>query len=566
MSLRQWMTADPITAGPSETVREALQRMRRHGVDELPVTLGGAVLGMIRGADILGRALSPEASVGAGELGLRPVADFLSDAVSIPPELPEEEALLRMQASGVPVLCVVEAGRLIGTLARGDLLGFLLDRVDRGSARRPALRTGNQLDVLLRVAREATESLELATILQEITRHAMAALPIDQSALLLLPAKDSPFLVVHSLYSAPEEDPSLHDLLPVEGTLSGWVTLQRRSLRVDDLEREGRYRHPSERFGGRMRSLVCTPLLFQNECLGVLNFWCHRPSAYLDSDLELVELIAGHISAAIQSARRVEREQRLVEELREVNRIQDEFLAVATHDMRNALQGVLAYIGILTARARRDPTLVELAEDLFSAAHSMKTLITDLHDLARLGMRAIRLHPSPVDLQDLVHSVLDQQAEFAREEDVQLSLLAPQAPLVLEADPVRLRQVLYNLVSNAIKYNRPGGRVEVTWRQEEAEAVLEVRDTGLGVKPEHQEAIFDLFRRVTSSSRKAEGSGLGLTITRQLVDLHKGRIELESEPEVGSTFRVWLPLHRIPDEERPLVEPLPALPQTGGQG
>jgi len=563
MPLRQWMTADPITAGPSETVREALQRMRRHGVDELPVTLGGEVLGMIRGSDVLARALAPAASVNAGELGLRPVADFLSDAVAVPPETPGEEALGRMRASGASVLCVVEAGRLVGTVAAGDLLGFLLERMDRRAARRPSLRTGNQLDVLLRVAREATESLELATILQEITRHAMAALPIDQSALLLLPDRDAPFLVVHSLYSAMEEEQRLVDLLPVEGTLSGWVTLQRRSLKVDDLDREGRYRHPSERFGGRMRSLVCTPLLFQNECLGVLNFWCRRPHAYLDSDLELMELIAGHISAAIQSARRVAREQKLVEELREVNRIQDEFLAVATHDMRNALQGVLAYIGILSARARRDSTLVDLSENLFSAASSMKTLISDLHDLARLGMRAIRLHPSRVDLADLVRSVLDQQAEFAREEEVELTSLPPDPPLSLEADPVRLRQILYNLVSNAIKYNRPGGLVVVGWRQEDEEAIVEVRDTGLGVRPEHQEAIFDLFRRVTSSSHKVEGSGLGLTITRQLVDLHKGRIELESELGVGSTFRVRLPLHRIPDEERPLVEPLPPLAHPG---
>jgi len=312
-----------------------------------------------------------------------------------------------------------------------------------------------------------------------------------------------------------------------------------------------------------MRSLVCTPLLFQNECLGVLNFWCRRPHAYLDSDLELMELIAGHISAAIQSARRVAREQKLVEELREVNRIQDEFLAVATHDMRNALQGVLAYIGILSARARRDSTLVDLSENLFSAASSMKTLISDLHDLARLGMRAIRLHPSRVDLADLVRSVLDQQAEFAREEEVELTSLPPDPTLSLEADPVRLRQILYNLVSNAIKYNRPGGLVVVGWRQEDEEAIVEVRDTGLGVRPEHQEAIFDLFRRVTSSSHKVEGSGLGLTITRQLVDLHKGRIELESELGVGSTFRVRLPLHRIPDEERPLVEPLPPLAHPG---
>ncbi len=557
MPLRRWMTPDPITAGPSETLREVLQRMRRHRMDVLPVTLGGSVLGVVRSSDLLRGALAEDPPADLQAMARRPVADFLTDAVSVPPDLTEAEALRRMWTAGSPVLCVVEDGRLIGTVSEGDLAGLLVESWTGGSVRRAPSRSGNQLDVLLRVAREASRSLEMATILQEITRHAVAALPIDQSALLLLPAKDSPLLVVHSLYSNPEEgEPPLEEL-PLEGTLSGWVTLQRRSLKIDDLDRESRFQDSPERFAGRMRSLVCAPLLFRDECLGVLNFWCHRPHAYLDSDLELVELIAGHISAAIQSARRVEREQRLVEELREVNRIQDEFLAVATHDLRNALQGVLAYIGILAVRAGDDPTLAELVGNLASASSGMKTLITDLHDLARLGMRAIRLHPTRLDLKELVLSVLDQHAEFAREEQVHLVWPEHEPSLHLEADPVRLRQVLSNLVSNAIKYNRPGGRVEVCWRQEDQEAVLEVEDSGVGIRPEHQQAIFDLFRRVASSSRKAEGSGLGLTITRQLVDLHRGRIELHSAVDQGSLFRVRLPLHRIPEEERPILEPLP---------
>lgn len=563
MPLRRWMTSDPLTAGPSETLREVLQRMRRHRVDVLPVTLGGSVLGLVRCTDLLHRTMTEDASADLQAMARLPVADFLSDAVCVPADLTEVEALRRMRAAGVAVLCVVEGGRLIGTLSEGDLAGFLIERWTGGSARRASSRSGNQLDVLLRVARESSRSLELATILQEITRHAVAALPIDQSALLLLPAKDSPLLVVHSLYSIQEEGHPPLEELPLEGTLSGWVTLQRRSLRIDDLDREARFHDSPERFSGRMRSLVSAPLLFRDECLGVLNFWCHRPHAYLDSDLELVELIAGHISAAIQSARRVEREQRLVEELREVNRIQDEFLAVATHDLRNALQGVLAYIGILAVRAGDDPVLAELVGNLASASSGMKTLITDLHDLARLGMRAIRLHPTRLDLKKLALSVLDQHAEFAREEEVHLTWPEHEPSLFLEADPVRLRQVLSNLVSNAIKYNRPGGRVEVRWRQEDQEAVLEVWDNGVGIKPEHQEAIFDLFRRVASSSRKAEGSGLGLTITRQLVDLHGGRIELNSEVDRGSLFRVRLPLHRIPEQERAILEPLPLPPRPG---
>lgn len=554
MPLREWMTPDPITAGPSETVREALQRMRRHRVDVLPVTLGGSVVGVIRGNDILRKAVTSE-GVAAAAVSGRPVADFLFEVEPVSPEMAEEEALARMRQAGLASLPVVEGGRLVGMISEADLYGFLLDRVATGSARRPATRAGNQVDVLLRVARDATESLELSTILQEITRHAVAALPIDQSALLLLPAPDSRSLVVHSFFSPDDESPEI-ERIPIEGTVSGWVALQRRSLKVDDLEREDRFRDTVETFGGRLRSMLSAPLLFRGECLGVLNFWCARPHAYLDSDVELLELIGGHISAAVQSARRVEREQRLVEDLRQANRIKDEFLAVATHDMRNALQGVLSYAKILARKTQSSPDLAELTSDLHESATYMRTLITDLHDLARLGMRAIRLHPARVDLRDLVGPVIDQYTEGARDEGVELRFPDPGPSVFVEADPIRLRQILANLVSNAIKYNRPGGWVEVRWRAEDQQAILEVQDTGVGIKPEHREVIFDLFRRIGSSS-KVEGSGLGLTITRELVELHGGRLELESEPGVGSTFRILLPMHRIPEEQPPVLEPLP---------
>lgn len=551
MSLRDWMTPDPLTASPSETVREALQRMRRHRLDVLPVTLGGSVLGLIRGDDILRSAVTRE-GVSATAVSRRPVADFLVEVEPVSPDMPEQEALACMSRLGLRHLPVAEGGRLMGMVGEVDLYGFLLDQASSGSARRPATRVGPQHDLLLRVARAATESLDPSAILQEITRHAASALPIELSALLLLPSPDSRRLRVHSCFS-PEERRDLDDL-PVEGTASGWVALHRRSLKVDDLEREERFRETPETFGGRMRSLLSAPLLFRGECLGVLDFWSARPHAWLDSDVEVAELLAGHLAAAVQSSRLVEREQRLVEDLREANSLKDEFLALATHDLRNALQGVLSYAKILSRKTAGSPGLSELTSDLHEAASYMRTLISDLHDLARLGMRALRLHPARVELRELIGPVLDQFVEAATEQGVELRAADPGRELFLEADPVRLRQILANLVSNAIKYNKPGGRVEVRWRAEEQTAILEVQDTGLGIKPEHQDVIFDLFRRIGSSS-KVEGSGLGLTITRELVELHGGQLLLESEPGVGSTFRIALPLHRIPDEEPVVLEP-----------
>lgn len=224
--------------------------------------------------------------------------------------------------------------------------------------------------------------------------------------------------------------------------------------------------------------------------------------------------------------------------LEEAHRIKDEFLAVVTHDLRNALQGVLCYSHMLRHRSQ-DPELLAMAANLRESGGYMNELLNDLHDLARLGMKAIRLEPTEVDLADVIHQVLTEQNHPAASHRIQLRQ-GPTPAVKVVADRVRLRQILANLVSNAIKYNREGGWVEVRTRQDGDQIVVEVEDSGHGIEPADQQHIFELFTRAHSGP--VDGSGLGLAITRQLVELHEGSLELESAVARGTTFRVRLPL------------------------
>ena len=226
------------------------------------------------------------------------------------------------------------------------------------------------------------------------------------------------------------------------------------------------------------------------------------------------------------------------EELEAHQKIKDEFLAVITHDLRNSIQSVILFSFNLKRRCE-DPVLLELGEHLRDSGNYMKELLDDLHDLARLGMKALKMKAEEVDLVSLVERVLVEQNEPANESQIELKQANAESSLNLVGDAVRLRQILANLISNAIKYNRPGGWVEVRTRQEGDQAVLEVADSGVGIEPEHQAHVFDLFRRVGGGP--VDGSGLGLAITRQLVELHQGSLELESKPNEGSVFRVRLP-------------------------
>ncbi|HXE73553.1 MAG TPA: CBS domain-containing protein, partial [Candidatus Nitrosotenuis sp.] len=454
MAVRDWMSPDPVTIGPSETIREALQRLRRNRFEHLPVTLGGAVLGMLCGGTLLGTFLSGDGNAEALMEGR--VADYMIEVPLLSPDMSEAEALARMRSCQCTTLPVVDGQRLVGILSQEDLFGHLLERLGGGSPRRQPRSSASRLDVLLGIAREVASTLELPVILREITRQLMTVLPVDRSALLLLRSPDDQEMEVHSLVTGSDEEGQPRTI-PREGTVSGWVALHRTSLRIDDLAAEQqRFPVTARMWKDKMRSMLSAPLVYRGEVLGVLNFWCRRPYAYLESDRELLELVAGHVAAAVHNIGRFEREQKLVEELREANRIKDEFLAVVTHDLRNALQALMAYSRILMRRAARLPEIASLAEGIHEAADYMAGLTADLHDLARLGMKAIRLHPQEVDLQELVPKVLEDYAEMAREAGIELRARGG-GPGRLRADPLRLRQILANLVSNAIKYNRPQG-------------------------------------------------------------------------------------------------------------
>ncbi len=226
------------------------------------------------------------------------------------------------------------------------------------------------------------------------------------------------------------------------------------------------------------------------------------------------------------------------DQLEEHNRIKDEFLAVITHDLRNSIQSVILFSHNLKRRSH-DPVLLELGGHLRESGNYMKELLDDLHDLARLGMQALKMKAEEVDLVSLVERVLAEQTQPASEGQIELKYQNRESHVNLVGDAVRIRQILANLVSNAIKYNKPGGWVEVRTRLEGEEAVVEVADSGVGIDPEHQARVFDLFSRV--GNEPVDGSGLGLAITRQLVELHQGSLELESELDNGSVFRVRLP-------------------------
>jgi signal transduction histidine kinase len=213
-----------------------------------------------------------------------------------------------------------------------------------------------------------------------------------------------------------------------------------------------------------------------------------------------------------------------------------------SHELRTPLNAIIGFSEVL-----REQMFGELNErqlgyvkDVHEAGQHLLSLINDVLDLAKIEAGRMDLELAEVALPDLLRSAVSMQSERASRGGIDLSLSTDPEEITIAADERRLRQIVFNLLSNAVKFTPSGGRVEVSAHQEDGRVEVAVADTGPGIAAEELETIFEEFEQ-TSDGKRAEGTGLGLPLSRKLVELHGGRLWAESTPGRGSTFRFTLP-------------------------
>ena len=230
--------------------------------------------------------------------------------------------------------------------------------------------------------------------------------------------------------------------------------------------------------------------------------------------------------------------------LRRLESLRQEFVANVSHELKTPLSAIKAYAETLLAGAIHDEqNNVHFVQRIEDQADRLHQLILDLLSLARIESGQEAFEIEVVDVAQVVSLCLGENRRIAEARSVDLKSDAPPEPVGVLADDEGVRQILENLVSNAIKYTPAGGSVTVRWRREEATCLLEVIDTGIGVEPEHFERLFERFYRVDKArSRELGGTGLGLSIVKHLTQFFGGNVGVQSEPGKGSTFWVRLPL------------------------
>jgi signal transduction histidine kinase/ActR/RegA family two-component response regulator len=231
---------------------------------------------------------------------------------------------------------------------------------------------------------------------------------------------------------------------------------------------------------------------------------------------------------------------RLRTEADQANRSKSEFLASMSHELRTPLNAILGFSDLLLEELRlKDPELRYL-QNIKNAGTHLLELINDVLDLSRVEAGKLELRPEVVSLATLLEPISASTATAAQAKGITFTIEGEQST-ILFLDPTRVRQVLYNLLSNAVKFTPSGGTVLLRTEVEGDELRLEVTDNGIGIPPEQQGLVFGMFERLHEGRATAPGTGLGLALTKRLVELHGGSITFESQPNVGTTFQVRLP-------------------------
>jgi signal transduction histidine kinase len=234
--------------------------------------------------------------------------------------------------------------------------------------------------------------------------------------------------------------------------------------------------------------------------------------------------------------------QRLYQELETASRHKSDFLATMSHELRTPLNAIIGFSEVLQEQMFGELNERQLAyvNDVLEAGKHLLSLINDVLDLAKIEAGKMELELSEVELPELLRSAVSMHSERAGRGGIELSLTTEPEKITITADGRRVRQIVFNLVSNAVKFTPAEGKVDVSARRQDGQVEIAVADTGPGIAPEELDTIFEEFTQATDGKR-AEGTGLGLPLSRKLVELHGGRLWVESEVDRGSTFRFTLP-------------------------
>ena len=413
------------------------------------------------------------------------------------------------------------------------------------------------LTSLQNLSLKLSATLTLDETLDAIVEAAMVICRADRAAISYINESGELRLLKHRGLS--EEYVRERQLTRLDPTLSGMMTT-RLPLIIEDVDEFANTspNYPVWKKEG-IASIVTLPLVSEGEVFGVIGAGSLSVRRYSKTETDAMAILATQAGAAVINAR-------LLDQLREANKAKDEFFSTLSHELRTPLTPILGWTHLLKPFAGYDPLLAQGLDTIERNAKQLSELIKDLLDLTRIISNKIELEREPTDLAALVKSAVAQMLPQAESRGISVEISLPDEPIISDVDPMRVQQIISNLLGNAVKFTPEGGRASVVLKRDgggpgvSASVVIEVIDTGMGIRPEFLPFIFERFTQAHEGiDRRFGGLGLGLAITRAIVELHGGTVMAHSDGAgLGSKFTVKLPIttSRSTDEEEDYSDPV----------
>jgi signal transduction histidine kinase len=292
------------------------------------------------------------------------------------------------------------------------------------------------------------------------------------------------------------------------------------------------------------RSELAVPIAVGERLLGVLDVQADTAGRFRTEDVQVYQILASQLAVAIQNADFYTQQLETAEKLREVDRLKTDFLARMSHELRTPLNSIIGFADVLLMGLDGELTerMVEDLQLIRSSGYHLRDIIGDILDMSKIEAGRLELSFESFDIRRVAAELMATAAPLAEQKGLNLQLDIAEDVGTLSADRTRVRQVLWNIVGNAIKFTDHGD-VRVSVRRDNGEVIFIISDTGVGIAPEELPHVFEQFRQVDLLPRGSiGGTGLGLSISKSLIELHGGRIWAESEPGKGSTFGFMLPV------------------------
>jgi K+-sensing histidine kinase KdpD len=401
-------------------------------------------------------------------------------------------------------------------------------------------RRADQLDAVNRAGRALGSSLDQEDAFRAFMREVRGVLEFDRLAVILVQRDQAVVMASGGPYAQEIYPPGT--TRPVAGSVLEEILAVGQTVVRADMAADPRFVEDRDFAEAGLRSRVLAPLSLGDRTFGVLSVVRAEPGAFSTEDVELVTLLGRQVATAIENIRVYEAERSAAEELRRLSALRADFVSLVSHELRAPMASVIGCAQTLRKRWReleadQRESFLALIE---GETARLAALVGDVLDTSRIEAGTFPIAFGQVDVEELVRELAG-VVSLGQDEVSIRTEIAPSLPPV-RADRERLRQLLLNLLTNAVKYTVAGDEIEVTAQAQNGRLAVRVRDHGPGIPPEEQRLVFEKFGRVNHGGKSTPGAGLGLFIARSIAEAHGGTLEVESALGAGATFTLLLPL------------------------